>query len=366
MEENKNVEQEKIVENNVEISQTQISTNQGEIKKKNNGVAFILVFIILVGGFVTWYFAFGGKDILAGKKEEPKPEENQKETKEENEMNSTIYGFAYVSKNNKEYKMMALNSKGNDIELNKGEGAITFYIKNNRLLFINRRANFDEPSYVQKTYYIDLNNRPYKAIQLTENVSIYDYFDFNSEYLFAHNSYADGKKGIKRYNFNTKEEKIFEEGVYANGIFIDNKKVYYSFMDYSGSTPQEYYYSIDFDGNNKEKVSKEEYDQVVSNSGYKEEIGSYNAVYFIKNGKKVHVDKEIKNLYLDEKIIYTVSNESRSIVLEYSEDSNIICFEEVTMNTGEQPPKYYYYHIDTEKLEEVNEEDMTNFRELIL
>lgn len=334
-------------------------------KKGKHIIIIVLLGLIILGliGFICY-----DKGVFSVKKSsENNNIENSSSDKEQKVDNddSNIYGFAYVSKNDKEYKIMALNSKGSDVELNSGEGSVTFYLKNNKLLFMNRRASFDEPTYVQKTYYVDLNVHPYKTIQLTEGVSIYDYFDFNSKYLFAHNSYADGKKGIKRYDFDTKEEVIFEEGVYANGIFIANNRVYYSTMDYSGNTPQEYYYSIDFDGKNKVNITKEEYDQVVAKSGYKEEIGTYNDVYFIKNNKKVYVDKDLHNLYLDDKVVYTSSKTSRSIVLEYSEDPNIICFREVTMNTGEVPPKSYFYHIDTDKLEEINENQVISFREII-
>ena len=55
-----------------------------EPKKKGNGGLILLLLILVVGaGFAAWYFALGGKDVLAGKKEEPKQEEKKEEKKEE-------------------------------------------------------------------------------------------------------------------------------------------------------------------------------------------------------------------------------------------------------------------------------------------
>ncbi len=79
-EENKNVE-ENITP--VEPVQAEPATPAPEpAKKKGKGGLICIVLLLLIcGGFAAWYFALGGKDVLAGKKEEPK----QEEKKEENE-----------------------------------------------------------------------------------------------------------------------------------------------------------------------------------------------------------------------------------------------------------------------------------------
>ena len=346
-----------------------MENNPEVVNKSNKKIIIIVSFLILIIVGLIGYICYD-KGVFGKKNNiEPNVNENSSIEKQNNDniVYSSIYGFAYVYKNEKEYKMMALNSNGSDIELNSGQGSITFYIKNNKLLYTNTRANSNSASYIQKVYYIDLDDKSYKPMELASGIGIYDYFDFNSNYLFSRNG-LDDIKGIVRYDLNTKEKIIFEKDVYANGFFINDNKLYYYYTDYSFSnsnTPVDLYYTIDFDGKNKKSITKEEYDKVVSDSGYKEEIGTYNDVYFIKNNKKVYIDKELHNLYLDDKIVYTSSNTSRSIVLEYSEDPNIICFREVTMNTGEVPLKSYFYHIDTDKLEEINENQVISFREII-
>jgi len=63
---------------------------QEEPKKKGNGgLILILLILVIGGGFAAWYFALGGKDVLAGKKEEPKQEEKQEEKKEEEKKEET-------------------------------------------------------------------------------------------------------------------------------------------------------------------------------------------------------------------------------------------------------------------------------------
>ena len=54
---------------------------------KKKGVPLLLIALIVVlAGFAAWYFALGGKEVLSGKKEEPKEEEPIKEeTKKEEE-----------------------------------------------------------------------------------------------------------------------------------------------------------------------------------------------------------------------------------------------------------------------------------------
>ena len=52
-------------------------------KKGKGGLIFLLLLLLVGGGFAGWYFALGGKDVLAGKKEEPKQEEKKEEKKEE-------------------------------------------------------------------------------------------------------------------------------------------------------------------------------------------------------------------------------------------------------------------------------------------
>ena len=54
-----------------------------EKKKGKGGLIFLLLLLVIGGGFAAWYFAFGGKDVISGKKEEPKQEEKKEESKEE-------------------------------------------------------------------------------------------------------------------------------------------------------------------------------------------------------------------------------------------------------------------------------------------
>ena len=56
-----------------------------EKKKGKGGLIFLLLLLLVGGGFAAWYFAFGGKDVISGKKEEPKQEEKKEEEKKEEE-----------------------------------------------------------------------------------------------------------------------------------------------------------------------------------------------------------------------------------------------------------------------------------------
>ena len=89
-EDNKNVEEvqtpvepvEAPVEQAPETPQVMESAVVPEKKKGKGGLIFLLLLLVIGGGFAAWYFAFGGKDVLAGKKEEPKQEEKKEEKKE--------------------------------------------------------------------------------------------------------------------------------------------------------------------------------------------------------------------------------------------------------------------------------------------
>ena len=56
-----------------------------EPKKKGKGGIILILLLLVVGGFAAWYFALGGKDVLSGKKEEPKQEEKKEEEPKEDE-----------------------------------------------------------------------------------------------------------------------------------------------------------------------------------------------------------------------------------------------------------------------------------------
>jgi hypothetical protein len=52
-------------------------------KKRKGGLILVLLAVLALGGFATWYFALGGDKVLSGKKDEPAQEENKEEQKED-------------------------------------------------------------------------------------------------------------------------------------------------------------------------------------------------------------------------------------------------------------------------------------------
>ena len=373
-----NINNENVVQQSVAPQENNVQNNVEPPKKKRKGKNILIIVLIfaLLGCIV--YILFDKKIIFNNNTNnidennviENNSDESNNQKNENNTNDLNIYGFAYVYKNFdiKEYKIMALNSQGDDIELNSGIGNITFYIKNNRLLFTNRRSNYEEPSYIQKAYYIDLNVHPYKVVQLTENVSFYDNFDISSKYLFAKVSPKDGM-GIKRYNLETKEETIFEKDIIPIEIFVYKDRIYYQTIDYTKDNPVDHFYSLDFDGNNKNEISEVKYNQVISAIGYKDEVGNdatyQNEPYILKNGMKVTITDG--KMMLGDNLIYTVSNSHNMLIFNYSSKNNVISFEEFTPTQGEElPSKYFNYYIDTAKLDRVDEISVMDFRSILI
>lgn len=280
---------------------------------------FLLIITVFVLGLAI------GVTLTKGLSLFEKKHSNNSENTNSKQEETNIYGFCYLSKDYKEYRIIGLNSNGKDVELMNGYGPITMFVKNNKLLFTNSLANEVGP--VQKSYYIDLNKKPYKVVKLTDGIDFYDYFDFNEKYLFARSRNGEDVTGIKRYDFETGEEYVFEDGVHANDITISGDRIYYTVMNYEREeNDYEEYYSIDFNGNNRESITKEEFNKVYLASGFKDALTDLGANSYIKNNKKITTEKN--NLLVDGKVVYTSSDSSEMLDLLYSDDTNVVTFSE--------------------------------------
>lgn len=72
-------------------------------------------------------------------------------------------------------------------------------MKHNKLFYYSQSAN---ENYLEKTFYIDLSDSNLKSVELTSGVDVEYYFDFDENNLYT----AMQKSGIKKYNFNSKQE----------------------------------------------------------------------------------------------------------------------------------------------------------------
>ena len=326
--------------------------------KDNNKKIFLLIFLIVViVGILLgyWYYKSNNNE------EENAVDNNEEKTEKVEKLSPTylgekvssegIYGFTYVyNEKSNTSDLYALNSKGNDIKMFTDDNQFALYIKNNRLLFTNNRIdNGDLKDSDIKSYYIDLTKDTYQVGKLTDGVHVGWEFDFNDEYLFT-----DGPDGIVKYNLSTKERETYEESINPNGFFIDDNKLYYSYIVYGNDNSKDYYCYIDFEGN-KQTITKDEFDSVVKKLGYKEENGISNTYYYIKNGKKVSSKKDA--IIYDGKVIYSNTNQLHTLDLIYSPNVNEIAFKDIKWknNVEGDYSKYYIYDISTGKTKEIEE-----------
>ena len=107
-------------------------------------------------------------------------------------------------------------------------------MKHNKLFYYSQSAN---ENYLEKTFYIDLSDSNLKSVELTSGVDVEYYFDFDENNLYT----AMQKSGIKKYNFNSKQEEYIAQNVGAFEVFVANNKIYATTYDESSN---EKYYTI--------------------------------------------------------------------------------------------------------------------------
>ena len=326
-----------------------------EKQKSNKGLIIIIIILFLLCLGMGSYIYINENKLI---KDETKTNEKIDNS------DPLIYGYAYVNVGDNSYKLMALNSNGKDIEIYKGNSLINYFIKDHRLLFTTSFAS-ERPSTNQETYYVDILKDPTKAIQLSNDFEFYDYFDFNSKYIFAQNLIDSGEYGIVRYDLKTGEKMVFDNGVWPYGLYIFYDKLYYESHDtinHGDDYTGEYntYVSVDFNGENKEEITKEEYKRIESIVGYKD-IDYTLGGYFIKNNKKVFVGSNADKLYVDDKVVYSTDDDNMAIDINYSNDVNTIYFMVYEKAPEITNYKLYKLNLDNNKVEEIeNDKDKIN------
>lgn len=204
-----------------------------------------------------------------------------------------------------------------------------------------------------------MKNPELQPIELSSEVKINSSFDFNEEYIFH-----QGEKEIKRYNRNTKQEKIIYNKKIVYDLFIANSKIYFYAGTHIDDISGDGYYTIDFNGENLKDVGVSAYNEAAQSIGYvlPDGYGDDSFDYLIYNNKKVSLDSETTAL---EKIMYSdkeIYSTSENINLFYSLNQNEIAFK----NYDDEKNKYYTYNLETNKLTETSEENIYEFTPLYL
>ena len=326
------------------------------MEKKNKGlVVLVIVLIILLlglGGYVVYDKVITNKNQSSSADQKFNQNKNVKGVEEQKD---NVYGYAIIN-NDSESKVVELHSNiNNKVISTLNDRIYSFTMKHNKLFYYSQSAN---ENYLEKTFYIDLSDSNLKSVELTSGVDVEYYFDFDENNLYT----AMQKSGIKKYNFNSKQEEYIAQNVGAFEVFVANNKIYATTYDESSN---EKYYTILNNGNEFTWINQNEYDNAKKSIQYKKVVENYSDMYYFYNNNKVSLTSDRKEIMYGDKSIFKASD-GKVIELKYTTTPNEIAFGEyIFENYQAIEEKYYKYNLSTNNLTETTNNEIYNV-ELII
>lgn len=297
--------------------------------KKKKMICLISLIVIVIALLI-----YGGIKMLS----KPSIKDKGEELKEEKlTLDDEVYALVLI--NDENHSAIRELRKGDDRDIVDLDGRKinSFSIKHNRLYYTVIENK------LETVFFIEFADEMLPIGTLIDSVNVSYNYDFNEKYLFS----ADGLKGIKKYDLETKEVTNFMKDEKAFDLFIYDNRLYVETQ--TDDNYESKYYSVDFDGKDLTWITEEEYKKYSDVIGYikvSEEDENY---FFIKEDKVIKLSEDRTKLVINDEEVYETSD-GHVLSFLYDDIESCVGLMEYK-NKSDSMIDVKYYKVDIEKNE---------------